>query len=319
RDRFGAAVESADAVIVGSYVPDGAELLNWVLASARGVRLFYDIDTPVTLEKLRRDEPTYIGRESIPKLDGYLSFTGGPVLETIAQIFGAPLVLPLYCSVDTELYAPVARAPARDLGYLGTYSADRQPALEKLLVQSARAWTSGRFVVAGSCYPHSDWPPNVERLEHVPPGEHRQFYGSLRFALNLTRADMLKAGFSPSVRLFEAAACGVPVVSDVWAGMDEFFAPGREIAQVRSSLELLQVLTRMPEADRMRMGQRARERVLRQHTAEHRARQLEHYLAELRDSKRPSLLSAKRREALRQRCVHDNHACLDRPARVNNP
>src|SRR5207253_6090561 len=102
-----------------------------------------------------------------------------------------------------------------DLGYLGTYSADRQPALDQLMLQPARRWPLGRWVVAGPQYPASlDWPSGVERLEHVSPDQHRGFYSAQRFTLNLTRAAMLRAGYSPSVRLFEAAACGTPIISD---------------------------------------------------------------------------------------------------------
>ena len=54
RARFGDAVRNADVVIVGSYVPDGIAVVQWVLERARGVRAFYDIDTPVTLAKLAR-------------------------------------------------------------------------------------------------------------------------------------------------------------------------------------------------------------------------------------------------------------------------
>jgi spore maturation protein CgeB len=271
-DRFGALIATADAVIVGSYVPDGAEVLEWVLEVAGGPTLFYDIDTPVTLEKLRRGEPTYVRPSSIPKLDAYLSFTGGPLLNTLQRDFGAHLALPLYCSVDAERYRPSGVAAARDLGY-------------ELLIGSAVAWPDGRFVVAGSCYPDIAWPENVERLEHVSPGEHPEFYGSLRFALNLTRADMLKTGHAPSVRLFEAAACQVPVISDVWSGIEEFFEPGREILLARSRDEILQILKSTTESERTRLGERARSRVLREHTASHRARQLEVYLKDLCESR----------------------------------
>lgn len=300
--RFAAEVAAADAVIVGSYVPDGADVVRWVLGTARGLRLFYDIDTPVTLEKLRRQEPTYIAPDSIPELDAYLSFTGGPVLDTIVRVFKAKVCLPLYCSVDTEIYAPVASAKDRDLGYLGTYSADRQAALDELLVQSARRLPDRRFVVAGSSYPVTKWPENVERIEHVSPGDHAAFYGSLRFALNLTRADMLKTGHSPSVRIFEAAACGVPVVSDAWTGIEEFFEPGKEIVVATSSAEVLQLLTCMPEEERMRIGERARQRVVREHAAVHRALELEQHLAELGAEGRGASRPARAATARTRRC-----------------
>lgn len=176
--RFEREVRDADVVMVGSYVPDGADVLRWVLDTAHGIKLFYDIDTPVTLARLAAGEPTYVAPATIPELDAYLSFSGGAALTRLAQEHGARAALPLYCSVDPELYAPRLTAPTRDLGYLGTYSADRQPAIEQLLLAPARRLQARRFIVAGACYPDQAWPPNVERVEHVAPGEHAAFYGS---------------------------------------------------------------------------------------------------------------------------------------------
>jgi spore maturation protein CgeB len=282
RRRFREEVAAADAAIVGSYVPEGVEVLRWVLDTARGLRLFYDIDTPITLAQLAEGRETYLTPESVRELDGYLSFTGGPLLGRLEREFGAQVALPLYCSVDPEAYAPEQQAPQRDLGYLGTYSADRQPTLDRLLTEPARAWPEGRFVVAGPCYPELDWPRNVERIEHVAPGQHRAFYGSLRFTLNVTRRDMIESGYSPSVRLFEAAACAVPIVSDVWSGIEEFFEPGSEIVLATSSEQVLELLRGVRDEERRAIGERARARVLRQHTALHRAKQLEGYVLELR-------------------------------------
>ena len=286
RSRFDGQIRHADAVIVGSFVPDGAEVLAWVLETARGLRLFYDIDTPVTVGRLLRGEETYIAPHSIKSLDAYLSFAGGPVLELIESELGAPLCLPLYCSVDTTLYAPLSLAQTRDLGYLGTYSADRQPALTRLLIEPARRSPWHRFIVAGPSYPEDiRWPDNIEHIEHVGPADHARFYGSLRYTLNVTRADMIGAGYSPSVRLFEAAACAVPIISDRWVGIDEFFEPGREILLCESSEQMLEYLSDLPEAERVKIGERARARVLGQHSSAHRALELDLYLRELRSGR----------------------------------
>lgn len=291
RREFEPQVREADAVIVGSFVPDGVEVMRWVLETARGLRLFYDIDTPVTLAKLLRGEDTYIGRDSIPELDAYLSFSAGPALELIEDELGARVALPLFCSVDTASYAPLGLEPRFDLGYLGTYSADRQPALTRLLIEPAERLIDEHFIVAGPSYPDDVvWPSNVERVDHVAPCDHPGFYGSLRYALNITRADMVGAGYSPSVRLFEAAACGVPVISDRWTGIDSFFEPGREILLADSAEHVLSYLTDLPEQERAQIGERARLRVLRQHGYNHRALELDRYLRGLR-SGRASLLA----------------------------
>jgi spore maturation protein CgeB len=274
-------VRDADVVIVGSYVPQGVEVCDWVMHTAEGIVAFYDIDTPVTLERIARGECDYLSAELIPNFDLYLSFTGGPTLSRIERRYGAPLARALYCSFDPGHYYREERAPKWDLGYLGTYSADRQPALEQLLVDPAREWKEGRFVVAGAQYPDTiRWPRNVRRRTHLPPRQHRAFYNSQRFALNVTRAEMVRAGWSPSVRLFEAAACGVPIISDWWEGLDEVFEAGREILVARTTEEVLETLRGVSDEERRAIGDRARLRVLREHTAAQRARELELHIAE---------------------------------------
>jgi spore maturation protein CgeB len=197
------------------------------------------------------------------------------------------MVRPLYCSVDPWMYFPQSQEPRWDLGYMGTYSPDRQLPLGRLLSDAAREWSGGRFVVAGPLYPPDlAWPANVERVEHLPATEHRDFYNAQRFALNITRADMVAAGYSPSVRLFEAAACGVPIISDWWEGIDTILEPGTEILIARSAADTLRYVREMPEPERRAIGQRARSRVLAEHTSAHRAAQLEGYAASLLDRER---------------------------------
>ncbi|MDB5291336.1 MAG: glycosyl transferase, partial [Phycisphaerales bacterium] len=288
--RFAADVRNADVVIVGSYVPEGIAVGAWVTRVARGVTAFYDIDTPVTLAKLRRGECDYLSPSLIAKYRLYLSFTGGPVLRLLETEYRSPRALPLYCSVDPEVYRPVRTAGFEwDLGYLGTYSDDRQPALDRLMLEPARRMAGARMVVAGARYPnHIQWPENVQRIQHLPPAEHRAFYCRQRFTLNVTRADMVAAGYSPSVRLFEAAACGTPIISDWWEGLDTFFVPGEEILISRGPEETIEHLSRMSERDRAEMSRRARAKVLSAHTAAHRAAELEGYVVDAIESRRKS-------------------------------
>jgi spore maturation protein CgeB len=275
-------IARADAVILGSYVPQGIEVARFLQAAATGAVAFYDIDTPVTVARLAEDGCEYLAAALVPGFDLYLSFTGGPVLAEIERRFGAKAARPLYCSVDPEIYRPLAAGKRWDLGYLGTYSADRQAKLEALLLEPARRAPHRRFVVAGAQYPDDiPWPANVERIEHVPPAEHPKFYSSLGWALNLTRADMVRLGHSPSVRLFEAAACATPVISDDWAGLDDFFRIGSEIVVARGAEEVLAALA-SPEATRHALGGAARGRALAEHTAARRAASLEAHLLRAR-------------------------------------
>jgi len=275
-------IAAADLVIVGSYVPEGIAVADAVLRTARGCTAFYDIDTPVTLASLQRNATEYLERRQIPGFDLYLSFTGGPTLDRLVSEFGARRARALYCSVDPDLYLEdPSTSRDRDLGYLGTYSPDRQPTLSRLLLEPATAWPQGRFVIAGPQYPAS-MPslPNVERITHLPPADHRAFYNRLRFTLNVTRRDMVEAGYSPSVRLFEAAACGTPIISDEWPGLESVLVPGREILVARNAAEVLDYLRELPEDARAALGRRAKDRVLQAHTAVHRAMELEQYVQE---------------------------------------
>jgi spore maturation protein CgeB len=297
-ERHRAAVSEADAVIVGSYVPEGVAVGRWAQGAARGVVAFYDIDTPVTLAKLERGDFEYLSPDLIPAYDVYLSFTGGPTLGHLERRYGSPAARALYCSVDPEAYPALEREARWDLSYLGTYSPDRQPPLERLLVEPARRAPHLRFVVAGPQYPADiPWPANVERIDHVPPAEHPAFYAASRYTLNITRTDMIRAGFSPSVRLFEAAACGTPIISDVWDGIETLLSPGREIVLARSPEDVLAVLTEASGETRQRIAEGARGRVLAEHTAAHRAATLEGAIREALERKGFPAAAALRRHA----------------------
>jgi spore maturation protein CgeB len=265
-------IAAADAVMVGSYVPEGVAVGAFVQRHARGVACFYDIDTPVTLAKLARGDFEYLTPELIPGYAIYFSFTGGPTLQRLEKRFGSPCARALYCSVDSDRYRPVTVNKKWDLSYLGTYSQDRQPTLERLLIETARSCPERRFAVAGPQYPETiDWPANVERIDHLAPADHPSFYSASRFTLNVTRADMIEAGWSPSVRLFEAGACATPIISDIWPGLDDLFEPGSEITLAATTDDVVAAL----DQDGAAMGARARQTVLAHHSAERRAEQLE--------------------------------------------
>ena len=276
-----ARIRSADVVIIGSYVSEGIAVGNWILQNCPGVVAFYDIDTPVTLAAIAKGTCQYLTADLIPEYDLYLSFTGGPMLKILEDEMGSPSARALYCSVDSAVYKPETRAVKWDLGYLGTYSPDRQPKVEQFLNVPASHWKNGKFVVAGAQYPSSIlWSQNVHRVDHVSPGDHRSFYNSQRFTLNLTRSDMARAGWSPSIRLFEAAACGIPIVSDWWQGLDHFFVPDEEILVAESTEDILAYLQNTPENKRRAIGYAAREKVLSAHTSAHRAAEFEEYARE---------------------------------------
>lgn len=276
RDRAEQAVRAADVSVVTSYCPDALEA-SALVGRAAGARVYYDLDSPVTLSRLRSGEAVaYLPREGLGTFDVVLSYAGGPALEEIRSRLSARRVVPLYGSVDPAVHRPAAPDPSLegDLSYLGTYAADRQAALERLFLEPARRLPERRFVLGGSLYPAPfPWTPNVHYVRHVPPDRHGAFYSSSRFTLNVTRGPMLDTGHCPSGRLFEAAACGTAIVTDRWPGLEAFFEPGREIVVADGADDVERAL-RMDAAEAASIGAAARRRVLAEHTAGHRAEEL---------------------------------------------
>jgi spore maturation protein CgeB len=282
---------------VGSYFPDGIAAVEEVLQSPAAVKAFYDIDTPITMARLREGDPDYLLRSQIPGFDVYFSFTGGPSLQELEQRFGVQKAVPLYCSVDPEQYRswPENRRFTCDLSYMGTYAADRQPKVDQLLCEPARQLPDNKFIVAGPQYPRSvRWPKNVRRIHHLNPRWHPHFYSSSRLTLNVTRREMVLAGFSPSVRLFEAAACAATLVSDNWPGLDEFFSPGEEILLPTGPEDVIHYISGYETAELRAIGKRAQARILAEHTNQHRAQQFEAHVESASTREEPTTSSESR-------------------------
>jgi spore maturation protein CgeB len=268
----------ADVAIVTSYCPDAIAATDLVISSNARCRAFYDLDTPVTLARLRAGQPVeYIGPRGLRDFDLVLSYTGGSALAELTTRLRARRVAPLYGSVDPDAHSPVAPVDMFrcDLSYLGTYAADRQVALERLFIEPARQLPAKTFLIGGAQYPEAfPWTSNIRFARHVAPPDHPAFYCSSQLTLNVTREAMAAMGYCPSGRLFEAAACGVPIVTDWWEGLDDFFTPGSEILVARNTVEVIGALD-LSAGTRRKIAMAARDRTFAEHTAAHRAIELE--------------------------------------------
>jgi spore maturation protein CgeB len=273
-------LRDADVGIVTSYCPDAIAASDSILFSP-ALRVFYDLDAPVTIARLRAGELVpYIPQNGLSDFDLVLSFTGGAVLDALKSDLGAKEVAPLYGSVDPDVHCRVAPNDAyrAALSYLGTYSQDRQGTLQDLFIEPARRAPAARFVMGGAQYPvEFPWTRNIFFLQHLPPSEHPSFFCSSRLTLNVTRFAMREMGWCPSGRLFEAASCGVPIISDWWNGLDEFFSPESEILIASSAEDVLAALE-LSDAQLSRIAHAARERVLAEHTGAQRAVEFEQVL-----------------------------------------
>jgi spore maturation protein CgeB len=267
--------------MVTSYCPDANAASALILDSGAGLKVFYDLDSPVTIARLRRGETVdYVGPRGFRDFDLVLSYAGGQTLTDLVEVLGARRVAPLYGSVDPTVHRPGKPDPAfsADLSYLGTNSPDRADALRKLLLEPARRLPGHKFVIGGSMYDGDfPWLHNISWVSHLVPAQHPAFYCSARVTLNVTRGPMAQVGFCPSGRLFEAAACGTPVFSDSWAGMETFYRPGSEILLGQTTEDAVGILS-LSQNELARIGSAARERTLAQHTSEHRVKELEQIL-----------------------------------------
>jgi spore maturation protein CgeB len=278
-------ISEADVAMVTSYCPDAIAASQLVLESSAGVRCFYDLDTPITLDRLERGLAVdYIGARGLRDFDLTLSYVGGTALSKLRNRLGAAAVAPLFGSVDPKTHFPVSCCERyrAELSYLGTCAADRQARLAELFVEPAKRFPDRRFVIGGSMYDDSfPWQQNIFLMSHVPVADHPSFYCSSLLNLNVTRRAMADNGYCPSGRLFEAAACGAAIVTDEWEGLDLFFDPGVEILIAKQSADVIAALQRSPE-ELVRIGRAARERALEQHTADVRAIEMENIMNSFR-------------------------------------
>lgn len=286
RSVLGAArreLADCDVAVVGSYFADGIQAANEIASSRAPVKAFYDIDTPVTVSSLQAGGAPYLRPEQVNIFDLYLSFTGGPILAHLESKFGARRAVPCYCSFEPKVYYPRGRFCRYDcdLSYMGTYAADRQAKLDELFIGTARALPEKRFLLAGPQYPASvKCPANIRRIRHLSPRWHPHFYSSSRLTLNLTRKQMVNWGYSPSVRLFEAAACGCAIVSDAWPGLESFFSVGEEILLAESGRDVVTLLTEAGDSELRKVGEAARARVIEEHSSERRAEEFEKHVSQ---------------------------------------
>jgi spore maturation protein CgeB len=291
RDRALSAAADSDVVITASFLPEGRCINDKILDLGPPLHVFYDLDTPVTLNGLRHGEVEYLEAAQIPEFDLVLSFTGGKVLSALEDEYRARMVRPLYGCVDPDDYQRVEPAAKFqcDLSYMGTYSPDRQAKVDSLLLEPSRRHPKKLFLLAGSLYPWNwEWPENVRRMEHVAPADHASFYSSSRLTLNITRGEMAANGWCPSGRFFEAAACGTPLITDAWEGLDSFFDLESQLRVVASAEDVEAALS-SPDSELQSMAASARQRTLDEHTGNVRARQLLQYIEEARSGAQASM------------------------------
>ncbi|MDQ7759966.1 glycosyltransferase [Xanthomonas sontii] len=255
------------------------------LRSPRTQVLFWDVDAPATLERVQADADDPF-RAQIPRYDLVLTYGGGPRVVSAYRALGAAECVPIYNALDPSSHhpSPAQRDFAADLGFLGNRLPDREARVRQFFLEPARRLPDARFLLGGSGW-DADLPDNVRTLGHVSTRDHNAFNCSVRMVLNVNRDSMARFGWSPPTRVFEAAGAGACLIVDAWEGIEAFLEPQREVLVAHDSEQVAHYLQRIDAAQAQAIGARARQRLLRDHTYTHRAREVE------------ALLDARQREA----------------------
>jgi spore maturation protein CgeB len=276
------AVRHADVLVKASGVGVlDAELETRVPELARPgmITIYWDVDAPATLDALERDTAHHL-RRMISHYDLVLTYGGGEPVVNAYRAFGARYCEPIYNALDPETHYPVGADPAFacNLSFLGNRLPDRETRVEEFFLRPARALPDMSFLLGGSGWEPRAMPANVRVLGHVGTGEHNAFFCSATATLNINRASMARYGFSPPTRIFEAAGAGACIITDSWAGIEQFLEPGTEILVAQNGDAVISALRGLDPARRERLARGARKRILSQHTYLHRARRVHELL-----------------------------------------
>ncbi|HLH94884.1 MAG TPA: glycosyltransferase [Xanthobacteraceae bacterium] len=245
------------------------------LAGPRRIIVYWDVDAPATLQSMTQD-PRHHLRAVIPHYDCVFTYGGASPVVSRYLAFGARRCIPIYNALDPSTHFPVLACPEFrcDLGFLGNRLPDREPRVEEFLLRPARLLPDCEFLLGGAGWDDKRLPSNVRCIGHVGTVRHNAFFCSGLATLNINRKSMAEFGYSPPTRIFEAAGATACIITDAWAGIEQFLEPGREILVAQNGDAVAAILRRLSNGDAARIGAAARARVLSEHTYAHRAREV---------------------------------------------
>ena len=250
------------------------ELLQGMLrhAAPHAVRVFWDVDAPATLAEIRPN-PLHPIRRALRELDAVLTYGGGSPVVNAYGALGAALCRPIYNALDPSTHFPVPPDPAfaTDLCFLANRMPDREARAEEFFFRAATLCPQRRFLLGGNGWDGKPMAPNVRWIGHVGTQQHNAFNASALAVLNVARESMASMGFCPATRVFEAAGAGACLITDAWEGVEQFLAPDEEVLVARDGAEVADRLRALQPEQARAIGDRARRRVLAQHTYEQRA------------------------------------------------
>jgi spore maturation protein CgeB len=271
-----------DILIKHSGVGAEDELLEREVLQLRSPQrqiIFWDVDAPATLDRVEKNLADAF-RALVPQYDYILTYGGGPPVVEHYLSLGAAACIPVYNALDPATHHPVPPENELicDLLFVGHRLPDRERRVEEFFLRAAELAPEKSFFLGGEGWSGKPIPRNVRWIGHVSTRDHNRANCSAGLVLNINRESMVNVGFSPPTRVFEAAGAGACVITDYWAGIEEFFAPGSEILVARSGQEVASLLRSTPAANARRIGERMRQRALRDHCYVQRARQVDQLL-----------------------------------------
>lgn len=293
------ALEDSDWVVKCSGVGVwDAELEEAIAGRGPARTAFWDVDAPATLASLERDE-RQSARELVPRFDGIFTYGGGPPVVAAYEALGARICVPVYNGLDPEVHRPheashegqergresgqvgFGSIPEWNVLFMGNRLPDRDARVEEFFLGPAEALPQCRFLLGGSGWEDRSLPSNVTLLGHVPTDRHNEVNGAARLVLNVHREPMVRNGWSPATRMFEAAGAAACQVTDAWEGIETFFEPEHEILVAKDGRDVVRLIERVDRNEARRIGRAARERALRDHTYARRGRTLHRILEDL--------------------------------------
>jgi spore maturation protein CgeB len=277
---------NADIIVKASGVGIYDELLEQAVvdvACPATTVIFWDVDAPATLERVLAN-PQDPFRNLIPRYDLILTYGGGPPVIQEYLGLGAKACVPIYNALDPETHHPVApdASFAADLSLVANRLPDREARVDEFFLAPARSLRSRQFVLAGNGWQDKSLPPNVRYVGHLYTRDHNAFNCTPLAVLNVNRDSMVRYGFSPPTRVFEAAGAGACVITDAWEGIELFLEPGREVLVAANGQDVIDLVNGLDIERAQQIGRAALARMLAEHTYRHRVLELERLLGNAR-------------------------------------